>query len=247
MKKKLGVILSVLLFFGMIGIASASSILYFNDYTVGTDRMAEALANLSGTYDITTVTTSSDFATQIATGNYDLGIFMVQNWYSSDFADGINALGTFVATGGRSIYTDWSRNNIYADLFGAQWTGGTNQDTITVSDPDLAAGITNPISLYNPGWGVFSMDVDGASIAATFGNGQGAIAFGMSGRSITNGFLTDTFIDGAQGVQLYTNEIGYLLGGTTPVPEPSTILLMGVGLIGMAGYGYGRKRFSKKD
>ena len=90
MKRKFGIVLVVLLFLGMTGMASAGSILYFNDYNVGTDRMAEALTGLSVTYDINTVISSADFATEIATGNYDLGILMIQNYGAENYADGIN-------------------------------------------------------------------------------------------------------------------------------------------------------------
>ena len=48
----------------------------------------------------------------------------------------------------------------------------------------------------------------------------------------------------------YGNPLAFDLGGpvqinqTAPVPEPSTILLVGTGLLGIMGFG--RKRFSKK-
>jgi hypothetical protein len=35
-------------------------------------------------------------------------------------------------------------------------------------------------------------------------------------------------------------------GGHTSVPEPGTLLLLVAGLLGLAGYGYGRKKFFKK-
>ena len=107
---------------------------------------------------------------------------------------------------GSAIYTDWSSDNTYASLFGAQWMKGDNHSVVTVTDSKLASGITNPILLQNVGWGIYSMDATGVAIAATFENGNGAIV--KSGKSIVNGFLSDTFADGAQGKQLYINETG---------------------------------------
>ena len=58
--------------------ARASSILYFNDLSRGIDQMADGLAALSATYSVTVATSTADFATKIASGGYDMGIFFQQ-------------------------------------------------------------------------------------------------------------------------------------------------------------------------
>jgi hypothetical protein len=194
----------------------ADSILYYVDDLSGTDYMAQALASQSGKHTTTTAISPADFATQIATGSFDLGIYFNQFGFPDTAA--VSALGAFVAGGGSAIYTDWSRDNGLAALFGASYTGDMNNPSITVTHPKLAVGLTNPISLMNPGWSVvFSMGVSGGVIAATFSDSNGAIS--ITGKSIVNGFLSDTFTTGSEGVQLYVNEIQYLLATTIDFEE----------------------------
>ena len=134
--------------------------------------------------------------------------------------------------GGRAIYTDWTRNNTYANQLGVNWSGNANDSSMTVTDPALAAGLGGAVSLYNPGWGVFSMGMSSGASAAHFTTSlETAIAYGTGNRVIVNGFLTDTFVNAAQGQQLYLNEINAL---NAVVPEPSTFLA-GLGALGMLG------------
>jgi hypothetical protein len=225
--------ISSLLLLSMVHVSlNAGSILYFNDLSVGTDRMGQALGDLAGTHTTTTAISLAEFSTEIATGNYDLGILMFQNSLGSDYAGAVNALNAFTDSGGKGIFTDWNRDAAYAALFGVTW-GGQNETEITVTDSSLAAGIVNPINLYNPGWGVFSMDISGGYEAAHFASGDGAIA--VSQNTIVNGFLTDTFVNGNQGVQLFKNEIGYQLDQSVP-DGGATIGLLGLALVGFVGF-----------
>ena len=206
--------------------ADAASIVYYNDFVLGTDAMAGALAGSGHT--VTTATSTSQFETLVQGGAFELGIFFVQNNNASSYTSAINALGNFVAGGGRSMYADWSQNASLASLFDAGFTGGLNQNQVTFTDPLYGSGTIN---LTNPGWGTYSTGLTPVSAAAAnFGNGDGAIVVGKGGRSITYGFLNDTFANPSQGSAMYKSHIDLILGGSpTQVPTPALL----PGLIGL--------------
>ena len=217
--------------------AQAANILYFNDSPGKEDFMGKALESLSQVYSVTTVTESKEFSEAINTGKYQLGIFMVQGRESSEYAGAIKTLGEFVSRGGLAIYTDWSMNNEFAPLFGEEWTGKSNLKQVEVMPP-LNTGIKNPMELQDPGgrkfWSMGLAALEGSTVAATFDNEEGAIVIGMQdqlGHTLVNGFLTDTMVDGDQGVKLFQNEINQLL----PAPLPGTAVLLGSGPLGLVG------------
>jgi hypothetical protein len=240
----------------------AANILYFVDGNNGTDQMAAALAALSPPNTVTVASSPTDFATKIAGGTFQLGIFSAQEAYGPDYSSAFAALASFVAKGGKAIVDSWF-TPLGSDItpFGATPTGDVNGPAVNLSA--FNGGITNPVALTNPipPYATFSTGESlaagpGAYVAGTFfdpgnasgtdgeaavvvGNADGSIVAG--GRSIVNGFLNDTAA--AKGEQLYINEIEALLTPSTgATPEPATLTMLGAGIAGMIGYARLRRR-----
>jgi hypothetical protein len=213
--------------------AAATTVLYRNDLSLGTDQMAAALSALG-----LSVTTTSGDLSMFTLSNYNLVVYFNQN--SGTPAGDTAALDSYIAGGGILV-------PIVVNHFAAEvptgvggYTGNTNLSLLTVGSQLDAGLMTNPLALTNPGWGIFSYGITGSVSAGTFENGDSAIIIGNGGQTIFNGFLNDTF-DSTNGPTLYENEIN-LATMAAAVPEPATVALFGSAL---AGFAWLRRRSRK--
>lgn len=195
---------------------AASSALVFVDSYAGSNYVTPALSALG--YGITVASSQGDFDTQLAVGSFDLAVNMIQsNYYSGD----IIVLHEYIAQGGRVVAADWTQNASLATALDASFTKNVNQTVADFAAP-LDRGITDPLTLGNPGWGTFSTglspDAGGVSYCE-FGNADSCLVLGNSGRTALLGFLSDA-PPASEGQQLFEN-IFSLVGA----PVSSTYLM----------------------
>ena len=198
----------IFVFFG--SYVRAADVLYYSDYVVGTDLMREALGELPETDRVVVSSTARAFENQLIFSKYDLVILVLQDEPKSpsDYPQ----FRRYVEKGGRVIFSDANKNGDFARLMGITYTRTANQSALYIYDKELSVGIDqNPIMLRNTGYHVWSVGVKEAGrSAALFSNTDGAIVMPDSSK-IVNAFAVDTPADKGAGVQLFANEISYLL------------------------------------
>lgn len=216
--------------------ASAAGVLYFSDYSLQTNALDTAIDNLSLAR--TNAVDEADFVTQLGAGGWDVVVLLVQN---NPQVAAQTALEGWVIGGGKSIYADWTLNASTALVFNAAFTSNVNNSSITHGGSMYFAGASDPMTLSNPGWGIYSLGLSalaGGTGVGMFENGDAASVVGNSGRTIMNGWLNDTYDGGSMADHVLVAE--QQLQQVMAVPEPGTMLALGLGLAAAA-----RKRRKK--
>ena len=181
------------------------TVLYYADYFLGADPVLPALQAKG--FSVTQPGSWAEFRQALNANEYDLAVALNQNYGFDDPAATAAALSAHLATGRAAWLVDWTLQASVAAPFQGGYAGPDNQQPVSISDADLAAGVTNPLPLTNPGWGRWSwgLSPSGAAAAlASFPDGSPAVVLGNGGHSALIGFTADC-VTGEDGQRFFEN------------------------------------------
>lgn len=200
--------------------STGGTALVYVDLAHGNDGVVDALTGNG--YDVTIASSWSNFCTRLSAGHFTLAVGFAQDYPAYTHGFDMAVVSNYIHNGGKMIFATWTTGDYpIISFFGAYLTGNNNQSTITITDPAFASGLTNPFTVSNNGWGIFSTGlhaIGNSEVLATFTNGDAAIVRANRGNTILLGYLSDTPVL-ADRPAIFTKSISQVLAGN-PVPVP---------------------------
>jgi len=201
-----------------------TNILVFNDNNSSSD-FATALTGMNLPFQLFNSAQFANFTAATVAANPAASLVIVD---SSEGSFNFTNVTAFVNTGGRALLCYWDLTSL-PSLADAMSEFTTPQPVYNWGGSTLFSGVTAPLGFSDIVFvdGQFLQPAGTGAAVAGFvsspATNQAAVIIGNSGQTILNGFLFSEISPAASGVQLASNEIQLILGGTASNAPPVII------------------------